>query len=95
MEGQKSRNVNVGESISVGHYETLFANLVLDPLDPSSGHGGWTCVGDRDLPPCLVVVAVVGNFGWLAQTDGEVVHAAFVVEEEVLDYVTSVASAHH
>ncbi len=93
MEVEQCRDVDIGEAVAIGDHEAFVADVVLDPLDATTGHGGLARVGDGHLPTGLVMGAVVRDLGGLAEADGEVVRAALVVEEEVLDVLTPVAGA--
>ena len=94
VERQQRREVDVGQAVAVGDHAPLVADVLLDPLHAPTRHGALAGVGHGDLPAVLLVRAVVGQLGRLAEPDGEVVGAALVVEEEVLDHLAPVAGAH-
>ena len=50
MELQNFIHVDVTDTVAVGEHETLVSHILLNPFDPSAGHGIQSGIHNRDTP---------------------------------------------
>ena len=93
MESSEITDVDVADTVAVGHHEGFVTYVLSDAPDAPAGHGVQTGVHHRHFPG-LGVLVVIDDLVVAAEIEGNVGMVEEVVGKPVFDHVLFVTGAH-